>query len=215
MIRVLVADDHSVVRDGLKMILGAQLDMEVVRTTATGSETVAMAAELEPDVVVVDIAMPGLNGLDAARQILGRLPGTQVVILSMHATAEHLHQALATGVLGYVVKSSAGTDVIRAVRSAASGRRFLSEPLEALAAEHLSQSNGWETSPGPLASLSAREREIVQLVAEGHSSAEIAQALRLAPGTVDTYRSRIMRKLGVDDLVGLVRFAIQHGLTPS
>jgi DNA-binding NarL/FixJ family response regulator len=197
------------------MILGAQLDMEVVGTTATGTETVAMAAELEPDVVVVDIAMPGLNGLDAARRILGRLGRTQVVILSMHATAEHLHQALATGVLGYVVKSSAGTDVIRAVRSAASGRRFLSEPLEALAAEQLSQFNGWETSPGPLASLSAREREIVQLVAEGHSSAKIAEALGLAPGTVDTYRSRIMRKLGVDDLVGLVRFAIQHGLTPS
>lgn len=211
MIRVLVADDHAVVRDGLKMILGAEKDIEVVGSVASGTDAVALAAEVEPDVAVLDIAMPGLDGLGAARRIRAADSRVQVVILSMHATAEHLHQALSAGVVGYVVKSSAGTEVVEAVRAAADGRRHLSRPLAAMAAE---QRRRRAPARGPLASLSEREREVLQLVVEGLSSADIARSLGLSPGTVDTYRSRIMRKLGVDDLVGLVRFAVQHGLTP-
>ena len=214
MTRVLVADDHAVVRDGLRMILAAEPDLEVVGVAACGAEAIELAAELAPDVVVLDVAMPDLNGLEAARRIRAADPDVQVVILSMYATAEHLHQALAAGVLGYVVKSAAGTELVRAVRAAAVGRRHHSEPLARMAVELGGRRDGIATGPGPLASLSGREREVLQLVVQGRSSADIADALGLSSGTVDTYRSRIMRKLGVDDLVGLVRFAVQHGLTP-
>lgn len=214
MIRVLVADDHAVVRDGLRMILAAEADIEVVGAAATGGEAIDLATALSPDVVVLDVAMPDLNGLDAARRIRDARPDVQVVILSMHATAEHLHQALAADALGYVVKSAAGTELVRAVRAASMGRRHLSEPLARMAVELRRPDNGLAGAAGPLASLSDREREVLQLVVDGRSSAEIATTLGLSTGTVDTYRSRIMRKLGVDDLVGLVRFAVQHGLTP-
>ncbi len=212
-LRVVVADDHAVVRDGLWRILDDEPDMEVVGAAATGREAVELAEALEPDVVVMDLAMPELDGVEATRRIRRERQDVQVVILSMHASAEHLHQSLAAGAIGYVVKSSAGTEVAAAVRAAAIGRSHVSEvlPRPTSTRRHRPAMAG---EGGPLASLSPREREVLHLVVAGRSSREIADALGLSPGTVDTYRSRLMRKLGVGDLAGLVRFAVAHGLAP-
>ena len=213
MIRVLLADDHAVVRDGLRALLEQERDIEVVGTAATGLEIVDLATELRPDVVVMDVAMPDLDGIVATRRIRSELPEIRVVVLSMHATSEHLHHALEAGAVGYVVKSSAGAEVTEAVRAAARDRSYLSESLALMQADRGTAGRSTRTE-SPLESLSPREREVLQMVVGGRSSAEIAGTLNLAPGTVDTYRSRIMRKLGVEDLVGLVRFAVEHGLTP-
>lgn len=216
MIRVLVVDDHPVLRDGLGSVLQRETGISVVGTAGSGSDAVALAVEHVPDVVVMDIAMPGLNGLDATARIRRELPGTQVVILSMHATSEHLHQALAAGAVGFVVKTSAGAEVVSAVRDAAVGKRYLSASLARTALDAGYAAGGQRPiRVGPLESLSPREREVMQLVVDGRSSREIAVLLGLRPGTVDTYRSRVMRKLGLDDVMALVRFAVEHGLTPG
>jgi len=210
MIRVLLADDHAVVRDGLRALLEAQADIEVVGDAANGREVLRQARQLRPDVVVMDIAMPELNGVEATRQMRDACPTTQVLILSMHSTTEHIFRALQAGARGYLLKDSAGSEVVEAVRVVHAGRRYLSHKIAAAVVDdYIAERH--QTSP--LDSLSRRERQILQLVAEGKSSAEIAAKLFLSPKTVDTYRSRMMHKLGVSDLPGLVKFAIQHGVT--
>jgi DNA-binding NarL/FixJ family response regulator len=211
-IRVFLADDHAVVRDGLKYMLEAQNDLEVVGVASDGRQSVAQAIRLKPDVLVMDIAMPELNGIDAAQQILRANPSIKIIILSMHATREHIFRALQAGALGYVLKESAGQEVVQAVHEVYAGRRFLSPRIsEIVLHEFLALKDAHAASP--LDRLSAREREVLQLVVEGRSSAEIAESLSLSVKTVDTYRSRLMEKLGISDLPGLVKFAIQHGLT--
>jgi two-component system, NarL family, response regulator NreC len=160
----------------------------------------------------MDIAMPELGGIEAAAQIRDRCPHTHVIMLSMYATAEHVFHALQAGVRGYVVKESAGSEVLLAVRSVQAGGRYLSERIAAIVVEgYVRQHRG----TSPLDSLSRRERQILQAVVEGTSSADIARLLALSPKTVETYRARLMQKLGVTDFAGLIRFAIQHGMTPS
>ena len=209
-IRVLLADDHTIVRDGLRALLEAERDIQVVGDAADGRDAVRQTAQHCPDVVLVDIAMPELNGIEASRQIREVCPSAQVIILSMHSTAEHIFQALHAGARGYLLKESAGKEVIAAVRAVHAGRRYLSQKISSQALDDYAR----QREPGPLGRLSPREREILQLVVEGKSSAEIAALLSLSPKTVETYRSRMMDKLGVGDLPGLVKFAIQHGLTP-
>jgi DNA-binding NarL/FixJ family response regulator len=171
---------------------------------------VRLAQEQRPDVAVLDIAMPGLNGIEAAAVLKQRCPATRVVILSMHADSEHVHRALAAGATGYVLKGGATGEIVTAVRAVHGGRQYLSPALAAAAAPA-----GAAGARSPLDSLSARERQVLQLVAEGHSSAEIARIVHLSPKSIDTYRSRLMRKLAVADLPALVKFAVQHGLTPD
>ena len=210
-IRVVLADDHSVVRDGLRFLLEAEGDIVVVGAAATGREVVRVARDVKPDVVVMDLAMPVLNGTEATLQIREALPATRVLILSMHSTTEHIYRAFQAGAQGYVLKESAGPEVVAAVRAVHAGRRYLSQKIaEAVLDDYVRE----RRSSGPLDSLSARERQILQLVAEGKTTAEAAQVLFLSPKTVETYRSRVMHKLGVRDFAGLVRFAVQHGLTP-
>lgn len=212
-ITIFLADDHAVVRDGLRALLEEQPDFEVVGDAANGRETVRRVGPCCPDVVVMDIAMPELNGIEATRQIHEVCPTTQVIILSMHATTEHIFRALQAGARGYLLKESAGSEVINAVRAVQAGHRYLSQKIsEKVIDDYLHQRQAGERK-SPLASLSPREREILQLVVEGKSSAEIAELLSLSPKTVDTYRSRLMQKLGIGDLPTLVKFAIQHGLT--
>jgi DNA-binding NarL/FixJ family response regulator len=203
-ISVLVADDHAVMRDGLKAVLEAA-GMRVVAQAADGRAAVRRALETLPDVVLLDIAMPGLNGIEAAAQLREKCPATRIVMLSMHSTSEHVHRALDAGASGYLLKESAAAEIVAAVRSVHAGKQYLSAAVA-----------GLERRPGasPLARLSARERQVLQLVVEGRSSAEIAATVHLSPKSVDSYRSRLMKKLGVADVPALVKFALLHGLTP-
>ena len=212
-VRVLLADDHAVVRDGLRLILQAQPDLEVVGEAASGTEAVRLAGKLDPDVVIMDIAMPELDGIEATARILAVRPRTRVIILSMHATSEHIYRALKTGARGYVLKESAGTEVVAAVRSVSAGSRYLSHKIADVVIDSYTSERDPEALRSPLERLSDRERQILTLVVEGKTSAEIAKLLFLSPKSVDTYRSRMMAKLGVSDVVSLVKFAIQHGLT--
>ncbi len=210
-ITVLLADDHTVVRQGLHLLLSMQPDIEVISDAADGQAAVEMALARCPDVAVLDIAMPGLNGIEAAARIMAGCPGTAIVILSMHATRDHIVRALQAGVRGYLLKESAGEEVAAAVRAVHAGGSYLSGKITDLVLDdYLAQQAA--APPDPLARLSEREREVLQLVVEGRTSAEIGDALALSPKTVETYRSRIMEKLGISDLPALVRFAIQHGL---
>jgi DNA-binding NarL/FixJ family response regulator len=210
-IRVLLVDDHAIVRDGLRFLLDAHDEFDVVGGAANGRDAVREARELQPDVVIMDLAMPELNGTEATRQIHDSCPSTQVLVLSMHSTAEHIYRALQAGAQGYLLKESAGPELLAAVRTVHAGRRYLSQKIaETMVDDYIRERH----ASSPLDSLSARERQILQFTVEGKSSAEAARALCLSPKTVETYRSRMMRKLGVADLPALVRFAIQHGLTP-
>ena len=206
---VFVADDHAILRDGLATLLAAQSDMEVVGTAGNGREAVAGVLQLAPRVAIIDISMPELDGIEAARQILAGNPEVHVMILSMHAGAQHVFHALEAGVRGYLLKESASREVIEAVRIVQPGRRYLSPRVAEIVAQGVSD----RSAVSPLSSLSQREREILKLVADGHSSARIGVMLHLSPKTVDTYRSRMMQKLHVSDLAGVIKLAIQHGLT--
>ena len=208
-IRVLLADDHAIIRDGLKALLLSVPDMALVDTVDNGRTAVQRAVALEPDVVILDVAMPDLNGIEAAAILHGKLPRMRIVMLSMHSDSEHVYRALAAGASGYLLKESAGEEVITAVRAVHAGRRYLSRGIQSLERRATARAD----HASPLDSLSSRERQVLQLVVEGHSSAQIACMIHLSPKSVDTYRSRLMRKLGIADVTGLVKFAIQHGLT--
>ena len=213
-IAVFLADDHAVVRDGLRFLLEAQGDIEVVGDAADGRETVRRVGELCPDVVIMDVVMPELNGIEATKQITEVCPSARVIILSMHSTSEHIFRAFRAGAWGYLLKESAGSEVVSAVRAVQAGRRYLSDKIaDTVLDDYMRWGEAVETK-SPLERLSPREREILQLVVEGHSSAKIASILSISPKTVDTYRSRLMQKLGISDLPGLVKFAVQHGVTP-
>ena len=214
-IRVFLADDHAVVRDGVRFLLEAQPDIRVVGDAGDGRTAVRLVAQLLPDVVLMDISMPELNGIEATGQIRAACPQTQVVILSMHSTSEHIYRALQAGALGYLLKESAGAEVATAVRAVHAGRRYLSPRIIETMPEVLASLAAEPRAKSPLESLSPREREILQLVVEGQSSAAIAAELALSPKTIDTYRSRLMLKLGIGDLPALVKFAIEHRLTPG
>ncbi len=213
MIKVFLADDHAVVRDGLRYILEAQAGITVVGEAANGLDAVAEVRKLKPDVVVMDIAMPGLNGIEATRQIRMELPKTQVVILSVYSSSEHIYRALKAGARGYLLKESAGAEVVMAVRTVHAGRRYLCEKIANTMIDTYIEQREAAEAESPLERLSIREREVLQLVVEGKSSKEIANIVHLSPKSVETYRSRLMQKLGVHDLPSLVKFAIQHGLT--
>ena len=208
-ITVFVADDHAIVRDGLVNLLAAQPDIEIVGTAANGREALARVLRLKPQVVILDISMPELDGIEATRQILDKTPDAAIVILSMHSSAQHVFHALEAGARGYLLKESAGREIVDAVRMAHTGRRYLSPKVAEIVAEGLSD----RSDASPLESLSKREREILKLVADGLTSAEIGEKLHLSPKTVDTYRSRLMQKLHLADLASLIKFAIQNGLT--
>jgi DNA-binding NarL/FixJ family response regulator len=210
-INVYLVDDHRILRDGLHMLLELQKDIRVIGEAEDGRNAIEGILTTKPDVVLMDITMPELNGIDAAQLILFKLPQTRIIILSVHSDREHIYRALQAGAKGYLLKESAGDEVVRAVRAVFNGRQYISQKLsEVLPPDYAHELQ--ERSPIEL--LSAREREVLQLTVEGATSAAIAEKLSLSPKTVDTYRSRLMEKLGVQNLPELVRFAIKHGLTP-
>ena len=210
-IRVLIADDHGVVVEGLRFVVEAQADMEVIGTVQDSREAVRRSLEEGPDVVLIDHAMPVLNGTEAMRLIRERCPGTHVIILSMYSNRVHVLRALQAGATGYVVKKSAAKEVVDAIRAVHRGGRYLSGEL---ADGLIDQAVHKTASEDPLERLSSRERQVLQMLAEGHVVADIATTLSLSPKTVETYRTRMMEKLEIHDFATLVRFAIQHGITP-
>jgi RNA polymerase sigma factor (sigma-70 family) len=211
-IRVLVVDDHAIIREGLRVMLGNQPDMEVVGVAANGREAIQLVDKQDPDIAVIDLSMPELNGVEAIQQMMPRHPHLRVVVLSIHETKPYVYRALKAGAKGYLVKETAGLEVVDAVRAVQRGERYLSQSISDLLTTESFQKLESLIDVSPLEALSPREREVLQLVAEGKTSQEIAERLYISPKTVDTYRSRLMHKIGVDDVPGLVRFAIQHGV---
>jgi DNA-binding NarL/FixJ family response regulator len=207
-IRVLIADDHGVVAEGLQHLVDAQPDMEVIACVQDGRDAVRVAGDTRPDVVLMDLSMPELNGAEATRAIVQRDAGCRVIVLSMYAEREYVRRALKAGAVGYVVKRSAAKEVVDAIRAAHAGERYLSSRV----ADVVLDDSSADDKDDLLGKLSAREREVLQLIAEGRTGAEIAERLTLSQKTVETYRARLIEKLGIRDVPGLVRFAIQRGL---
>lgn len=214
-ITIFLVDDHPIVLDGLRSTLETEPDLIVIGLAENGLKAIEQVARTCPAIVIMDITMPGLNGIEAMRQIKDICPQTRVIILTMHGATQHILRALQAGAAGYLLKESASIEVVKAVRTVYAGQRYLSQkiPTETID-QYLRQSAAGNQIEAPLAQLSQREREVLHLVVEGKSSAEIAEALSLSINTVKTYRSRFMRKLNLDDLPSLVKFAIQHDLTP-
>jgi len=212
-ITVFIADDHAVVRDGLRLLLEEQPDIKVIGDASNGRDAVRQVAQLCPDVLIADVAMPELNGIEVTQKISETCAFTRVIILSMYSTSEHIFRALQSGASGYLLKEAAGIEVVNAIREVHSGGRYLSKKLSDKGIDSYMRERESAEAKSPLASLSTREREILQFVVEGKSSSEIAEILHLSPKTVETYRSRLMQKLGVSNVAGLVKFAVQHGLT--
>ena len=214
-ITIVLADDHGVVRAGLRLLLESQPDFKVVGEAADGHDALRAVAQLSPHIAVIDIAMPGLNRIEVARQIHSEHSATQVIILSMYANPEHIYRALRAGARGYVLKEAAGDELIEAIRTVQAGRRHLSAKIiDEFIDDYIDQRLLMEIED-PVERLSSREREVLQLVVEGNSTAEIAERLFLSPKTVDTYRSRLMQKLGITDLPQLVLFALRNGIISS
>jgi DNA-binding NarL/FixJ family response regulator len=211
MITILLADDHTVVMDGLRVLLEHEPDLQVQALARDGREAVRLACEIKPDIAILDIAMPELNGIEAAQHIHQDCPGTKTIILSMHANNEYISRAFQAGVLGYLLKESAGSEVVAAVREVHAGRQYLSQKIREKVVGRGALS--MQAAPDPLESLSQREREVLLLVVEGHPTNNTAQTLGLSQKTIETYRSRLMRKLHIENIPALVKFAIQHGLT--
>jgi DNA-binding NarL/FixJ family response regulator len=209
-ITVFIADDHGVLAEGLRHLLASQPEVSVVGLAENGRDAVRGVVETSPDIVLMDHGMPLLNGTEATRLIRERCPGTRVIMLSMHSDVVHVYRALQAGATGYIVKKSVAKEVVEAIWAVHRGGRYMSRQLTDRVIDHVVHRL---TPEDPLDRLSSRERQVLQLLAEGHSVAEIAVTLSLSPKTVETYRARMMEKLGIYELAGLVRFAIQQGVT--
>ena len=211
MISVLLADDHQVVLSGLKAMLAGEPEFRVVGEATDGLQVVPLVEQHKPDVLVLDLMMPGLNGLEVARQLDKRAPSTKVVILSMHANEAYVVEALRAGAAGYVLKQSPGNELGQAIRAVMTGRRYLSPPLSD---EVLRRFEERMTSAAldPYETLSGREREVLQLAAEGLTNAEIGKRLDIGKRTVETHRANLIRKLDLKSHADLVKYAIRRGL---
>lgn len=210
-LRILLVDDHDIVRQGLRAIIENQPGWEVVGEASTGREAVAMAKQMGPDVVVLDVAMPDLNGLEATRQILDAIPQSEVLILTMYDSDELVHDVLAAGARGYLLKSNAGAELVAAIDALSRHKPFLTLRISEMVLDGYRDSGGRSFEPTPSRyRLTAREREIVQLLAEGKSNKEIAVALGISTRTAETHRGNVMRKLNVHSIGELVRYAIRN-----
>lgn len=210
MTTIVVADDHRIVREGLVKLLESREDFEVVGEAADGEEAVSLVLEKEPDVVLMDIWMPRLSGIDATRRIGKRGSASKVLVLSMHESRTYVEEVLRAGALGYVVKSSAASDLLDAIDAVKMGQSYLSPAITQQVVDAIVRPD--DAAPSGVSMLTAREREVLQLIAEGLSSKEIAGVLGVSLKTVDSHRSNLMEKLDIHKVSGLVRFAIRAGL---
>lgn len=210
MLRVMIADDHTLVREGIRSLLAKLPDVDVVAEAKDGLDAVSLCKQLYPDIVLMDIAMPGLNGLDASTRIATVSPATRVLFLSMHANEEYMQQALQMGAAGYLLKGADIKELEFALRSVGRGERYLTPAVAKYMVDGYRDRGRHEANP--LAQLTSRQREVLQLIAEGHSTKAIASRLDLSIKTVETHRAQLMKRLAIHDVAGLVRYAIRKGL---
>ena len=210
-LRILIGDDHTLMRQGLRKILEERPEWEIVAEAGDGRTVVRETLALEPDVAVLDIGMPLLNGIEATAQITRKLPGAAVLILSMYDDEAYVTQAVRAGARGYLLKDSAGADLIGAIAAVAAGKSFFSPPIAKVVLDDYARRLG-EKGQDRYDALSEREREIFQLVAEGHSTKEIAELLSVSPTTVETHRAHILQKLDIHNTAELVRYAVRRGV---
>jgi two-component system response regulator NreC len=211
-IRILIAEDHTIVRQGLARLLEDQPDLEVVGEASHGQAAVETALQLKPDIVVMDIAMPRMNGIEAAKRIRKHLPKTKIIILSMYSHEHYIHELLETGISGYLLKDSSGRDIIKAIHAAMNDETFLSPSISKVVVNRYLFPRKCTSKEERFKLLSNREREVFQLIAEGHSTRQIADMLCVSISTIKSHRSKIMEKLGLDRPVKLLHLAIQLGL---
>jgi DNA-binding NarL/FixJ family response regulator len=210
---LILIDDHELVREGIRSVLTAEPDFAVVGEAADGVSAIRLVERLRPDVLVIDLMIPHLNGLEVAHHISQYAPDTRIVMLSMHADESYVLAALRSGARAYVLKEAPAHDLVHAIREALVGRHYLSPPISERAIEHYITRSEAETLD-PYETLSAREREVLHLTAEGHSAAEIGEQLSISPRTVETHRTRLMRKLDIHTQTDLIRFALRRGIIP-
>jgi DNA-binding NarL/FixJ family response regulator len=211
-LNVFIVDDHTLVRSGIRKLIEASAELNVVGEASDGREAVERIAELKPELVLMDVAMSGLNGIDAARQVHAALPQTRIIMLSMHEDRQYVFESLKAGATGYVLKSAAFQDLMSAIETVMSDRNYISPALSDLVMNDYIRRAQGEEKATELGRLSGREREVLQLIAEGKSSAEVGEMLHISVRTVDTHRHNIMTKLEIHSIAGLTKFAIRHGL---
>jgi two-component system, NarL family, response regulator NreC len=214
MINIILADDHNVVRKGIRAILADDSDFKVIGEAADGLEAINLVEKLEPDVLVLDLMMGGINGLEVTRQLHKKCPKTAIVVLSMHSNEAYVIEALRSGARGYILKDNTTDELARAIREVASGHRYLSSVLAERAIEAYTNTAN-VASQDPYDRLTTREREVLQMAAQGHSNSDIAERLFISPRTIETHRANLMRKLGLHSHAELLKFAIMRGIIPS
>lgn len=216
-IRVLLADDHTLVRAGFRMLLHSLPGIEVVAEADDGREALRLVATEQPDVILMDIAMPGLNGLEAAARVVREFPHVRIIMLSMHALEEYALHALRVGAAGYLLKDADTGELELAIRAVAGGETYLSPKVSRYVTDYVRRTGGQaglDREISPLERLTPRQREVLQLIAEGHATQEIARMLNISVKTVETHRAQLMKRLDIHDIAGLVRYAIRVGLVP-
>lgn len=214
MTTILLSDDHQIVRLGIRTMLEAEPDFTVVGEASDGIEADRMVERLRPDVLIVDLMMPGINGLEVTRHVSQRLPATKIIILSMHANESYVLEALRNGASAYILKESSADDIVHAVREVVAGRRYLSPPLSERAIESYVQQSKEESSLDPYEKLTGREREVLYLAAQGLNAADIARQLSISPRTAEVHRANLMRKLSLHTRTDLIRYALCRGIIP-
>ena len=209
--RVLLVDDHKIIRDGLRALLDKESDMAVVAEAQNGRVALKLASKLEPDVVIMDVSMPDLNGIEAARQIIGEQPGVKIIALSMHSEKQYVEGMLRAGVSGYLLKDTAFEELVKAIRVVCTGKKYLSPDVTDIVLQDYLHT---DTTAGdqPPVLLTTREREVAKLVAEGYKTREIAAYLSLSPKTIEKHRSNMMRKLNLHSASEVTAYAISNGL---
>ena len=211
--RILLAEDHALVRSGIRALLEGSEDMEVVGEASTGREAIGLCPGLNPDLILMDLAMAEINGIEATRQIVGERPDQRIIMLSMHSEQQYIYESLRAGAKGYLPKAAAFTELLTAIREVIAGRSYVSPSLTGSVIDDYVRRAQGGIDPGDSAKLSPREREVTQLIAEGHSSAEVARRLQISVRTVDTHRHNIMQKLKLNSIAALTKFAIRNGLS--